>query len=322
MTESELPWVEKYRPQKLNEIIGNDNTILRLTNSAKSGSISNLIITGPSGIGKTTTALCIAKTILTKNYDTNMLLVNASDNRCIDVIKYTITTFAKRKMDGPIKIIILDEVDSMTETAQQGLRRIIDAYFNSTRFILICNIFSKIIEPLQSRCCLFRFKILSNHKMFKRLTYICKTEKASFTEEGINTILSISNGDMRIAINILQSTCCGFNSITKIHVLNICNLPEPDIIRNIIKYCVFLQIEKAYKLTRKLWGDGYSGGDIVSSFLKVIKDSQYNQISNSLKLKFINEIAKTHMRICQGCDSLLQIDGLCSTFCIHVHNNI
>ena len=310
---SELPWVEKYRPTNIKDIIGNKHIIERFDSFVKLSALPNIILTGPSGVSKTTAAFCLVDKILGENYSHNCLKINASDARCLDITRNTITLFAKKKVsNNRLKIIILDEVDSMTENAQQGLRRIMDNFFESTRFIFICNISNKIIESLQSRCCIFRFNSLEDSEMLKRLKTICILENLSYTEKGLKMAITLSKGDMRIALNNIQSTVAGFKKITYKNILSICNTPRPEKVADIVKHCLVFQFCKACEKINNLFQQGFSTLDIVASFLKIIKNPQLNKIPKKLQLEFCKQVAKTHKQICSGCTSTTQLYGLCA----------
>ena len=313
----ELPWVEKYRPSKIQNIIGNKHIIERFNNFNNLDSLPNVILTGPPGVGKTTAAFCLVKKILGDNCNQNCLKINASDTRCLDITRNTITLFAKRKVNNnSLKIIILDEVDSMTENAQQGLRRIMDNFFESTRFIFICNISNKIIESLQSRCCIFRFNHLDKMDMELRLKQICQEQNYSFTEKGLKLIVELSKGDMRIALNNLQSTIAGFNKISYKNILSICNIPRPEKVADIIRCCLIFRFSNACKKVDILFGQGFSTLDIVASFLKIFQDTNLNKIPKKMQLEYCKQIAISHKQICSGCTTILQLYGLCANLCM------
>ncbi|GFY97351.1 replication factor C 2 [Actinidia rufa] len=176
----EIPWVEKFRPTKVADIVGNEDAVSRLQVIARDGNMPNLILAGPPGTGKTTSILALAHELLGPNYKEAVLELNASDDRGIDVVRNKIKMFAQKKVTlppGRHKIIILDEADSMTSGAQQALRRTMEIYSNSTRFALACNTSSKIIEPIQSRCALVRFTRLSDQEILGRLMVVLEAEK-------------------------------------------------------------------------------------------------------------------------------------------------
>eukprot|EP00494_Astrolonche_serrata_P024376 UN24634 len=189
---------------------------------------------GPPGTGKTTSIHCLALDLLGDQlYKKAVLELNASDSRGIDVVRNKIKMFAQQKINLPKglhKIIILDEADNMTGAAQQALRRTMELYSTTTRFALACNISSKIIEPIQSRCCIIRYTRLTNSEVLKRLKFIIDAEEiVKYDHKGLDALLFVSEGDMRNAINTLQSTYMGFGSITEETVMKICDQPSPKL---------------------------------------------------------------------------------------------
>merc|ERR1712093_898893 len=188
----ELPWVEKYRPVFLDDVVGNTETIERLKIIAKDGNMPHVIISGMPGIGKTTSVLCLARQLLGDSYKEAVLELNASDERGIDVVRNRIKGFAQKKVtlpQGRQKLVILDEADSMTSGAQQALRRTMEIYSSTTRFALACNISSKIIEPIQSRCAIMRFGRISENDMKARLEYVLKQESVPNDPEGLEALV-------------------------------------------------------------------------------------------------------------------------------------
>ena len=188
----ELPWVEKYRPKKLEDIVGNEETVERLKLIVQDGNMPNMIISGLPGIGKTTSIHCLAYELLgDEHYHQATMELNASDDRGIDVVRNKIKQFAQTKIllpPGRQKIIILDEADSMTPGAQQALRRTIEIYSNTTRFAFACNQSLKIIEPLQSRCAILRYNRLSDEEVLARLLEIIKMEDVKYNTEGLQAL--------------------------------------------------------------------------------------------------------------------------------------
>jgi len=310
-TESHLPWVEKYRPILLNDIVGNEETINRLKVFAEDGNLPNLIISGPPGTGKTTSILCLARQLLGANvYKEAVLEMNASNDRGIDVVRNRIKMFAQKKVTldkGKHKIIILDEADSMTDGAQQSLRRIMEIYSSTTRFCLACNNSEKIIEPIQSRCAILRYSKLSDKQILKRLLEICDLEKLSYTDDGLEAIIFTAQGDMRQAINNLQSTHNGFGHINSENVFKVCDEPHPLLIKQMIENCNEQKLEEAMKILSHLWKLGYSADDIINVVFRVCKTTQ---IPEYIKLEYVKLIGLAHSRICQGLNSFLQLNSL------------
>ena len=305
----ELPWVEKYRPHLLQDIVGNEDTMERLTQIAKQGNMPNMIISGLPGIGKTTSIHCLAHELLGDSYSQAVLELNASDDRGIDVVRNQIKQFAQKKLHlgpGKHKIVILDEADSMTAGAQQALRRTMELYSNTTRFAFACNQSNKIIEPLQSRCAILRYSRLSDEQVLKRLLEIIKAESVEYTNDGLEAIIFTAEGDMRQAINNLQSCVAGHGLVNGENVFKIVDSPHPLIVKRML---LAPTLDESLELLKgDLWDKGYSAIDIVTTCFRVTKT--LSQLKEAKRLEIIKEIGTTHMRILEGVATYLQLASM------------
>jgi replication factor C small subunit len=218
-----LMWSEKYRPKKLSEVVNQKEIVKGIGNLIKSPDIPHMLFAGPAGVGKTTSALCIAMELLGEEWRKNTLELNASDERGIKMVRERVKEFAASiklatdKEFGKPKIIILDEADEMTPEAQTALRRIIEDSARTTRFIIICNYLSQIIEPIQSRCVVFRFTRLPKEEVIDHLQTICEKEKVKYEEKAIAQIFDATRGDLRHSINIMQAAA-GMGSVSAANV--------------------------------------------------------------------------------------------------------
>ncbi|KAL5234110.1 hypothetical protein ACI65C_001520 [Semiaphis heraclei] len=309
------PWIEKYRPKSFSDIIGNEETVLRLEKFSLCGNVPNIIIAGPPGVGKTTTILALARILLGSAFKEAVLELNASSDRGIDTVRNKIKMFAQQKVTlppGRHKIIILDEADSMTDGAQQALRRTMELWSNTTRFALACNNSDKIIEAIQSRCAMLRYGKLSDQEIMTQMLKVCKSEEVSFSADGLEAVVFTAQGDMRQALNNLQSTWNGFRHVDSTNVFKVCDEPHPLLVKEMLLECADQNISKAFKIMAHLWKLGYAPEDIITNIFRVAK---HLEIKESLKLKFIQEIGMVHIRVVEGMNSLLQLSGLLAKLC-------
>ncbi|KAI1376585.1 DNA replication factor C-like protein [Hypoxylon crocopeplum] len=308
--------VEKYRPVFLDDVVGNTETIERLKIIAKDGNMPHVIISGMPGIGKTTSVLCLARQLLGDAYKEAVLELNASDERGIDVVRNRIKGFAQKKVTLPAgrhKIVILDEADSMTSGAQQALRRTMEIYSNTTRFAFACNQSNKIIEPLQSRCAILRYGRLTDAQVVKRLLQIIEAEMVQYSDDGLAALVFSAEGDMRQAINNLQSTHAGFGFVSGDNVFKVVDSPHPIKVQAMLKACYEGNVGGALDALCELWDLGYSSHDIISTMFRVTKTIP--TLSEHSKLEFIREIGFTHMKILEGVQTLLQLSGCVARLC-------
>ncbi len=324
MQENGLPWIEKYRPKKLDDIILDEHTMNKIKQIQKAKNMRNLIITGVPGIGKTTTIQCIAKELLGKHYENGTIELNASDDRGIKAIQDTIINFCKKKLDlnkddeqeyASHKIIILDEADNMTIKAQHLINTLMGDYDKTTRFAFTCNNSSDIIEAIQSRCIIFRYSRLSNKQVVDRLEQICKIEKVIYTRIALNNIAIISQGDMRNAVNILQLVNTAYGEISVANIESICDKPRPQIIKEFFKECQNKNYKEALQLIHQLKRSGFGGSDIMLSMTNVLKSHDLTEIDDATKIKFLEKISRTSYIISKGIDTDLQLSSCVASMC-------
>ncbi|BDZ69279.1 replication factor C small subunit [Methanobacterium ferruginis] len=311
------PWVEKYRPQNLDEVVGQDHIIQRLKQYVSGESMPNLMFTGPAGVGKTTTAIALAKAMLGEYWKQNFLELNASDARGIDTVRKDIKNFCRLKaMGAPFRIIFLDEVDNMTKDAQHALRREMEMYTKTSSFILSCNYSSKIIDPIQSRCAIFRFAPIKGHQIVKRLDQIADAENVKYTPGSLESIVYFAEGDMRRAVNILQSTASMGDEINDETVHEVVSKAKPQDVRRIVNLALDGDFMGARDLLREVMVvQGTSGEDMVTQiYQEVSRMSMDNLIGSEEYVNLVEHIGEYDFRIREGANPRIQLEALLTKF--------
>ena len=307
-------WTEKYRPNSFSNLVGQDEIVKRVQALTNSLNIPHLLFAGPPGTGKSTLALITVKELYQNNWKENYLELNASDERGIQIVREKIKNFARTKSLGnvPFKIIFLDEADALTPEAQQALRRTMENYSSTCRFILSCNYSSKIIDPIQSRCAIFRFKLLEKKSIDKIIHVIAENEKLTVSPEALEILYEGSEGDCRKCINILQSIAAISPAITSELALTMISSTQPKDIRIALDYALSGDFEKSReKLFDIMLKEGVSGNDAVKTIQKEIWNLP---IEPEIKVKLTEKTGETEFRIVEGSDPFIQLQALLASF--------
>lgn len=307
-------WTEKYRPRDFSALKGQDEIVKRIKAFVAAQNMPHLLFAGPAGTGKSSLSLIAVKKLFGETWHDNYLELNASDERGIDVIRQKVKNFARTKAlaNVPFKIIFLDEADALTKEAQHALRRTMENYTTTCRFILSCNFSSKIIDPIQSRCALFRFTLLKEEDIATIVKCIEKNEKLNIDKKAIKALYEISGGDCRKVINLLQASAAVSKNITEELIYKIVAAAKPADIRAIIETALngdFLAARK--KLLDVMLKQSLAGLDII----KAIQKEVWNlNINDSLKVKIIEKIGETEFRLVEGSDEFVQLEALLASF--------
>jgi replication factor C small subunit len=309
-------WSEKYRPHSLSEVINQKHAIDRLKEFVKEKNIPNMLFAGPAGCGKTATALAIAHELYGEYWRQNILNLNASDERGIDVVRGKVKEFARTKAMGnvPFKLIFLDESDALTPEAQQALRRTMEAFTNISRFILAANYSSRIIAPIQSRCAIFRFMSLKDADVKHYIDRIIKGEKLKIDESAIEEMVKLSEGDLRKVANILQSSAVLNKKITKEVIYEVSMQAEPKEVKKMIDYALNGKFSESRELLKELLlRRGVSGEDIIKQISSQIYDLE---IPEKAKVELIEKVGDFEYRLQTG-NEQIQLEALLARFALY-----
>ncbi|MBI2629547.1 replication factor C small subunit [Candidatus Pacearchaeota archaeon] len=307
-------WTEKFRPNTFDEITGQEDIVKRVKGLTNSMNIPHLLFAGPAGTGKSSLAIVIVKELFGSSWKENYLELNASDARGIDVVRQEVKNFARTKAIGkvPFKVIFLDEADALTREAQQALRRTMENFTSTCRFILSCNYSSKIIDPIQSRCAIFRFRLLEKKDIEKIIKRIAESEKLEIEEKAAEAIYESSEGDCRRVINLLQATSSISPKITYDLITTVVSSAKPSDIKIVLEYALSGDfVNSREKLLDIMLKESISGQDIIKAIQKEIWNLN---IEPELKVKLIEKTGEIEFRLVEGSDEFIQLESLLASF--------
>ena len=308
-------WTEKYRPRLLKDMHGQENVVSRLSAFIKEGSLPHLLFAGPAGSGKTTASLCIARELYGDHWHSNFLELNASNERGIDTIRIKVKDFAKTMpMGTKFKIIYLDEADALTQDAQHALRRTMEKYSETTRFILACNYMSKIIPPIQSRCAVFRFSPLSRDETKAFLKALSLKEGVDVEEPAYDAILDAAEGDMRRAVNVLQTAAILKKRVTEKTVTEVAGGADPAAVKAMLQSAVSGDYKKAREaLLDLILKQGFQAEDIMK---EVYRQLHSLDIPDERKLLLMEKTGEYEFRLTGGSNPRIQLAAMLASFAI------
>jgi len=321
MDETHTIWIEKYRPAKLADIVGQDEIVERLSSYVKSGNLPHLLFTGSAGIGKTTAAVTLAREFFKDSWQMNFRELNASDERGIDVVRNQIKQFARTTPlgDATFKILFLDEADALTTDAQAALRRTMESYAQTCRFILSCNYSSKIIDPIQSRCAIYRFKPLGAEAIKEEIRRIAARENLSITGSAMEAIVYIAQGDMRKAINAVQGAAILSTAIDEKMVYAITSTARPDEINELLTLSLDGDFDAAESVLAHLIHErGIAPNELINQCYRALVK---RDVDRKLKVELIDHIGETDFRLSEGANSDIQMEALIARFVLSAQKN-
>ena len=309
-------WIEKYRPSNLSEVVGQTPITSRLKNYVKERSMPHLLFAGPSGTGKTTCALALARELFGELWKHNLHELNASDERGIDVVRGKIKEFARTAPLGEdgFKIIFLDEADALTGAAQAALRRTMEKYSRTCRFVMSCNFSSKIIDPIQSRCAVFRFRPLKAEDVERYLKFVAVKEELNIDKEAYEALTYLAQGDLRRAINGLQMAAAANVDITPDVVYQAVAAARPEEVKEALEMSLNNNFAGARERLDTLQITyGLAGEDVLRQMHRSVRDIE---VPDTIKVQMIEKLAEADFRLSEGANARIQIEAVIANFAV------
>ena len=306
-------WLEKYRPKTLDEVVGQEDIVERLKSYVKSGNLPHLLFAGPPGTGKTTCAIALARGLFGDTWKSQFFEMNSSDERGIDVVRNKIKEYARMvPLGGSFNVLFLDECDHLTGDAQAALRRTMEMYTKSSRFILSANYSSRIIEPIQSRTAVFRFRPLKPEAIRTYLARIAQAEGLQVSEKAVDALVYVASGDMRKAVNALQVAASVSTTIDEETLYKTASTARPEEVRKLIEVALagdFLGAREA--LDHLLIEYGLSGEDILRQIHRTVFEVSLPDV---YKVKLVDSVGEVEYRLVEGSNERIQLENLLARF--------
>jgi len=302
-------WLETYRPRTLADVVGQESITERLEQYVARDDLPHMLFAGPAGTGKTSSAIATARELYGEDWEDHFLELNASDERGIDVVRDRVKSFARTSFGGAnYRIIFLDEADALTSDAQSALRRTMEQFSNNVRFILSCNYSSQIIDPIQSRCAVFRFSPLSDDAVEGQVRQIADLEGIELTDEGVDALVYVADGDMRAAINGLQAAAVTGGVVDEEAVFEITSTARPEDIEEMVVRALDGDFTAARsQLDRLLTEEGIAGGDVIDQLHRSVWEFD---LEDEAAVRLLDRIGEADYRITRGANERIQLEAL------------